>query len=1539
MSARVAEAWRRFYDWKTEHQFLGRYSVDKLQHFDRYQANVSLARCLAVICLLSLLPTFMLLVGLHAIPLASPVLGAQKNVAASVRSAIFYAVLTVMWVFHMRQTLGIAKYTPGGGVAKMFITLGCIFYLIHCQSKEFDTGNRQRTRNLMIVMTEYLLIVVFFLLLTLGFSESPWGIQLALVAIHPPLRSMIKRQSWVHARKLSDLSADVTLNLVDISASIYHTLCIQYAYNAALAAVIVIGEFLLGVAIARMYSSHTFIVDGCRTLQTAIKIVEGSLSAALVIEEENIHVEERAEGELSELPSAKQAENTSSRAINTPKSSQKLRRASSDAGTIQSTRALGISANKGGFNGFQMEKDQPDPENDKVSVKLHKPSRRHSMINSAQPDLPSAESVQHLRRISSSDSKEAAKVIPQRLEPLSQKSSQLLRRTASDSIPGSRTARELTNNSREPHLQSWSRDPAKVYCFTDIRPESPSPPSPKPNRSSQGRRSSVGLPPLGALQPPDGLGRLPIIRRSSSVFLTPRTLMKSGSKRLLDLRRSSGTAYTRPGEIPTNDIRRPTQINIDGMLVVRKDQARILEQTLQLLFSCEVLVVTEFIKVLVPLLLGLLLAALWCLPSAHYNILLRNLPRDEMLQRVIWCFCFAAFELPSLVIVCSAVFKKYGISPLHLLAFLLEQQYANFQTKLSSCFIALIVSTSVHEEYFSTLQKPSQKRNPPFSGSISRPSARVLPLAARMMRGRLSDDAYEPPGTQDPLANEPTDQYGIPLSVEHQPQTDLPVWQFIHKLTTPLPNPKNSDRPSTHICVLCSASPPLRPTAKRVYTWRSALMRQRMSTNAVAHMQRVHPEEFAAIADYKQRKRQELEEKATNGEDQPKKKKVKKTPNVKKEKVKPDETKVVETPVIKSPNMGIAARKRVVAKTVELLLKWLIASGLPISTVEDEMSQHLFKLPSSSIPTESDLNNQVQVEFAKFNSFLTAYLASESHAAMGLPFLTLRHEFRPVRTATVVRDDILPNQEKAFLSVSIGFIDSKWHQVDLVLATKAVARGWDQQVKQLVTKTVSEAYGIHSISEYTRYRVGIEDDTPSVLATEFEAPSDDKQDLLTHKLRRCVEDALGVGSGCLSGAETNVLRIVRLLQELLLFFEAPARSKILQEVGGVSFFSASSIDSSTLTSIGRFAELLRISCARYRAYGLYFQSPLIPTAAEPELEAAWLQLSKEDWTTVIEIEAILNQLGQFCLEDRMTSRPGAVTPSYALLFRRLLSVTATASSLKCLSLEDDSVSKRSTRRKARAVDSFTQTGRQCIVKLRQLISQRFTPPSDAEDEIKAMLLDPRISSKAANLVTDSRAFRRAQDSLRQEHCVVFELLAAQSGGGNATHEEEEEDDEDSEISALLMVDGPKKQPPAAPTTTGRSSNAVAEDEARAWREWQQVYVAWDALATEGADLFEKGQYNLLKLYHHVDILKWFRDIGQQAHPAASLLARMYLGGQSPPSRALGASLWNLSQQEKCGWEVDAAPRAEERCILHHNWNQVEKLSSTLPHSDENVKTI
>lgn len=476
MKERIAAAWRRFYDWKTEHQFLGRYSVDKLQQFDRYQSHASLSRCLAVIWLLSILPSFTLLVGLHAIPLASPDLGISRNIGALARSAIAFAVLTVTWVFYMLLSIGAAKDcrslrtfvvsvlmgglvpegfwlmvsllwrypAPGGGIAKMVVTLGCIFYLTRCcQTKEARAMNRHRTRILTIVMAEHLLIVVFFLLLALAFSVAPWGIQLVLILIHPLLRSLLKRQSWVYARKLSDLSSDVTLNFVDMSASMYQALCVQYARNPEISALIIIGDFLLGVAVARMYSTHTFIVDGNRTLQTAIKIVEGSLSPTLVIEEDETQREENLEADEAFVshptPVEEITASTDVQTIETPSTTtHRLRRASSDTFTTSPkrlTRPLGAGISE---NDPQMSKCFPtihkvrravsDPATGKLKSYPRERPRRHSTESNAVPfGLESLKPYQRLRRAASSGTaKETTSVRAQRLHRHS---------TESNSIP------------------------------------------------------------------------------------------------------------------------------------------------------------------------------------------------------------------------------------------------------------------------------------------------------------------------------------------------------------------------------------------------------------------------------------------------------------------------------------------------------------------------------------------------------------------------------------------------------------------------------------------------------------------------------------------------------------------------------------------------------------------------------------------------------------------------------------------------------------------------------------------------------------------------------------------------------------------------------------------------------------------------------------------------------------------------------------------------------------------------------------------------
>ncbi|KAI9915313.1 hypothetical protein PsorP6_008164 [Peronosclerospora sorghi] len=302
----------------------------------------------------------------------------------------------------------------------------------------------------------------------------------------------------------------------------------------------------------------------------------------------------------------------------------------------------------------------------------------------------------------------------------------------------------------------------------------------------------------------------------------------------------------------------------------------------------------------------------------------------------------------------------------------------------------------------------------------------------------------------------------------------------------------------------------------------------------------------------------------------------------------------------------------------------------------------------------------------------------------------------------------------------------------------------------------------------------------------------------------------------------------------------------------------------------------------------------------------------QDWHTGAEVEAILNHLSQFHLDERRVLPAGTVASSFAMLFRRLLSVTINSLSFKCYALDEATTtsecSKVSVRRKAKSVDSFTSSGRHFLVQLRQLISLKFPSPSSTsaiDDEIKAMLLDPLISAKAADLK-------------RQEHRIAFELLGATPGAACPIVEEEvEEEDDDEEFRALLMVDGPQNQlSGASGSTNTRKTSALASDEASAWRDWQQVYVAWDTHASNGADLFVKGQYNLLKLYHHVNILEWFRDVGQAKSPQRRSWRVFIWATNHPRLKHLAPRSCALQRRKKqSGWlKLRSEQKSAASCI-------------------------
>ncbi|KAI9915306.1 hypothetical protein PsorP6_008163 [Peronosclerospora sorghi] len=268
-----------------------------------------------------------------------------------------------------------------------------------------------------------------------------------------------------------------------------------------------------------------------------------------------------------------------------------------------------------------------------------------------------------------------------------------------------------------------------------------------------------------------------------------------------------------------------------------------------------------------------------------------------------------------------------------------------------------------------------------------------------------------------------------------------------------------------------------------------------------------------------------------------------------------------------------------------LVEKWLLSSGSPLSIHCDETFQQLWKhaVPTAiTLPTAVDFSHYLQEEFAHFTTFEESYLAAESKAAMGKAFLNLCQEFRPIEDPTDAQEATSggpSNQQKAFFSVAIGFLDSQWRRVDLVLVTKIMLLETNQPETHLVTQSVFETYNLPSIVNHARFQSVIRDPLRLNLAAweENTRSRDEDEDLLTSRLRHCVVEALGIRPGCSFHAETSLCRIFYLLEKLVQYFEVPDRAHALAALNATDC-TPGSIESaplSTSTSIGAILNLLK----------------------------------------------------------------------------------------------------------------------------------------------------------------------------------------------------------------------------------------------------------------------------------------------------------------------------------------------------------------------------
>ncbi|EGZ27436.1 hypothetical protein PHYSODRAFT_293327 [Phytophthora sojae] len=302
-------------DLKTEHQYLGRYSVEKLCAFHAYQEKTSIYRVVAVIALTPL-PTALTLWGLDCLPLRDPRGGAKRHTTTFLLSILSHAIMTYMFLLAGKQAVGLnhrgTRYTHKKVALISICVAVCLelWWIIwafewrfpipyreflgvpswgmltvlfnYVLAKDELTRAWERLRHYVPVVGTQMLLFYFLLFLSVGFAAVPWWAQVTMIFLIPVVKLSIKRALWKYARNLNDISADVTICMVEISGSLYQTVCMNYVQSNLMALLLMALDFVQAAHEAQVYVRHDYISDSKSTLHAAVRIVESALYSGTV---------------------------------------------------------------------------------------------------------------------------------------------------------------------------------------------------------------------------------------------------------------------------------------------------------------------------------------------------------------------------------------------------------------------------------------------------------------------------------------------------------------------------------------------------------------------------------------------------------------------------------------------------------------------------------------------------------------------------------------------------------------------------------------------------------------------------------------------------------------------------------------------------------------------------------------------------------------------------------------------------------------------------------------------------------------------------------------------------------------------------------------------------------------------------------------------------------------------------------------------------------------------------------------------------------
>lgn len=686
LKVKSLEALQRYHDWKSEPQHLGRYSIKKLVTFHTYQQTASRTR-VALVILLAPLPTLTVLCALDTIPLQDPRKSVVHHGFTFARSALSHSMLTYAMLAAVKQALVLTDNVYShktmtivsvltGMLAEALWTTVAFTWRFPVPFREFIgvapwsalivvlnygiaysafARVMPKLRKYAPVVGTQLVLFYAFLGLSFEFANVSTEVQVAMILLFPVSKVLIKRFLWQYACKLDDVSTDVTVCMVEISGSLYQTVCMQFVKSKLLGSLVMILDFVQAAVEVQAYIKHDYMSDGRSSLRTAIAIIKDATSSMTGRDAESSgrRLTSRKSGYIDERLAAaargSMVVNVKRPVKHSPPTSRKnVKVLSDDLTTISSSRRSS---------------------RDAIATTLtHSIVLERTMIQRSK-----SHRLLDLRRITVGQDEERSG------------------RDNTESSDGNSVAKNA-NVRGLTRVQSAKVVPTHASARYQVR------------FGVEQLRDAIDSNemPASANTPLDSHPS------EASGDTPPQTLQR---RHYIGKRRSSAS-----------------HVFIDGVLIPRKDQARILEQTLQLFFACEVLIFVEYMEVFMPCLYGASVGALWHLPNAKYNLILMDMTQSDMASNVVTLFAYAAAEVLSFVSMAYVIRNKYGVSALYLLAFVLETYWLTLQGKLIGCFITIMNSATLHQgidfsfqfDYHALLDKAAQSSSSSGTGSSAR---------------------------------------------------------------------------------------------------------------------------------------------------------------------------------------------------------------------------------------------------------------------------------------------------------------------------------------------------------------------------------------------------------------------------------------------------------------------------------------------------------------------------------------------------------------------------------------------------------------------------------------------------------------------------------------------------------------------------------------------------------------------------------------------------------------------------------------------------